>query len=276
MTRAAASEAPLAAEAAPAATRDPLAAAGRFEGGAIALASVAAMFGLWELGALILPPSILPAPLGVLGAMVENFGGAEIWSDMAITLRRIVLAFLLAMSVASALGFATALSKRADQFFRIWIVCGITLPALVMILLSYMIFGLNELAAVIGAAAPVIAILTINIREGVGAIDTRIVAMGRAFRASRRQMLRDVIAPQVAPVMLASTRFGIGLIWKMVLFVELLGRGDGIGYRIEFHYQMFDMTQVLAQALSFLLVMLIIELGVLRLVERRLYRWRRA
>lgn len=237
--------------------------------------SVLTLLGLWYLGTVFIPRSVLPTPGAVLATMIENMQGAQLWSDMAVTLRRIFFAFLLAMTVASVLGFASALSKRADWFFRIWIILGMTIPALVMILMSYMIMGLNDTAAVVGAALPVIAILSINIREGVGALDARIVGMARAFRATRRQMLAQVMIPQVVPVLLASTRFGIGLIWKMVLFVELLGRGNGIGYRIEFYYQMFNMKQVLAQALSFLVVMLIIEIGVIGQAERRLYRWRR-
>jgi len=242
---------------------------------AIMALSVISILLLWSLGAAILPSSVLPAPTDVLQQMAVNVMGPQLWTDISITLRRIFFAFLLAMSVSTVLGFTMALSKKADHFFRIWIILGMTMPALVLILMSYMIVGLNDTAAIIGAALPVIAILTINIREGVGALDTRITAMARAFRASHRQMLIAVITPQVVPVLLASTRFGIGLIWKMVLFVELLGRGSGIGYRIEFYYQMFNMKQVLAHALSFLVVMLIIEFGIIGQSERRLYRWRR-
>ena len=46
----------------------------------------------------------------------------------------------------------------------------------------------------------------------------------------------------------------------MVLFVELLGRSDGIGYKIEFYYQMFNMSEVLAHALLFLFIMLFLEI----------------
>lgn len=237
--------------------------------------SVITLLALWSVGALLLPASVLPAPNAVLQQMWVNALGTQLWSDMSITLKRIFLAFALAMSVASVLGFTMALSKKADDFFRMWIILGMTMPALVLILMSYMIMGLNDTAAIIGAAMPVIAVLTINIREGVRTLDPRIMGMARAFRASPRQLIFDIITPQVVPVLLASTRFGIGLIWKMVLFVELLGRGSGIGYRIEFHYQMFNMRQVLALALSFLVVMLFIELGIIGQAERRLYRWRR-
>lgn len=237
--------------------------------------SVVALLAIWSLGATMLPASVLPAPAAVLHQMYLNALGPQLWADMSITLQRIVMAFALAMSVASVLGFTMALSKKSDDFFRMLIILGVTMPALVLILMSYMIVGLNDSAAVIGAALPVIAVLTINIREGVRTLDTRIMNMARAFRATPRQLITEVIVPQVVPVLLASTRFGIGLIWKMVLFVELLGRGNGIGYRIEFHYQMFNMRQVLALALSFVVVMLFIEIGIIGQAERRLYRWRR-
>lgn len=237
--------------------------------------SVATLIGLWYLGSLALPSSVLPGPFQVLAALWENLTKGEIYSDIAITLGRIAGAFVIAMSVALLLGFSMALSKTAGTFFQVWIICGITMPALVVILTLYMVVGLNDTAAVLGAAAPVIPILTINIREGVKGIDTRLIGMARAFRAGKRQQIVQVIAPQVAPMLLASTRFGIGLIWKMVLFVELLGRGSGVGYRIEFFYQMFNMTEVLAHALSFVFVMLFIEIAVLGTIERRIFRWKR-
>jgi NitT/TauT family transport system permease protein len=74
--------------------------------------------------------------------------------------------------------------------------------------------------------------------------------------------------------MVASAKFGLGLIWKMVLFVELLGRSDGVGYRIEYYYQMFNMAEVLAHALLFLFIMLFIEIVLLGKLERHLFRWR--
>jgi NitT/TauT family transport system permease protein len=59
-----------------------------------------------------------------------------------------------------------------------------------------------------------------------------------------------------------------------VLFVELLGRSNGVGYKIEFYFQMFNMSEVLAHALLFLFIMLFIEFVLLGAVERHLFRWR--
>jgi NitT/TauT family transport system permease protein len=151
---------------------------------------------------------------------------------------------------------------------------GLTVPSLVLILTVYMVVGLNDHAAVLAAALPVIPILTINIWQGIQAVDHKLIDMSAAYHASRARIIRSVIAPQIAPVMVASAKFGLGLIWKMVLFVELLGRSDGVGYRIEYYYQMFNMAEVLAHALLFLFIMLFIEIVLLGKLERHLFRWR--
>lgn len=239
------------------------------------VASAVSLILFWYLGALILPPSILPAPHVVMAQLLQNVFSGAILNDLMITMGRIGAAFTIAMGISLVLGFSMALSRNAGIFFEVWIICGLTIPALVIILTLYMIVGLNDTAAVLGAALPIVAILTINIREGIKGIDTKLIGMARAYRAGTRQQLVSVITPQIAPMLLASTRFGLGLVWKMVLFVELLGRGNGIGYRIEFYYQMFNMTQVLAYALSFVFVMLFIEVAVLGTIERRLFRWKR-
>ncbi len=236
--------------------------------------SVLSIIGAWYIGSWSLSERVLPAPHIVARVLFHALQSGQIWSDIAITLGRILIAFVIAMTVSAILGFTMGLSHTAGVFFRVWVVCFITIPALVIMLTCYMVVGLNDKAAILGAAIPIIPILTINIREGVKGIDLQLLGMAKAFRASRHQQIFGVVAPQIAPILLASARFGLGLVWKMILFAELLGRGDGIGYRIEFYYQMFNMTEVLAHALSFLIVMLFIEVLILGTIEKRIFRWR--
>lgn len=238
-------------------------------------ASAATLLAIWSLASFALPAAVLPSPLRVLAAMGALVQTKALWTDTAVTLGRILMAFAIGMSAALALGTAMALSRSAGAFFRVWIVCGITVPAIVTLLTVYMVVGMNERGAVLGAALTVVPFLAINIREGLKSIDPRLLKMAQVFRASRAQIARAVVGPQIAPMLLASARFGLGLVWKMVLFVELLGRGDGVGFRIEYYFQLFDMTNVLAYALCFVLVMLVIEVGVFGVLERRIFRWRR-
>ena len=75
--------------------------------------------------------------------------------------------------------------------------------------------------AIAVTAAPSI---TINIWEGVKNVDTKLVAMARVFEATRPAIVRRVLMPQIFPYVMASARFGLGIIWKITVLVELIGR----------------------------------------------------
>ena len=73
---------------------------------------------------------------------------------------------------------------------------------------------------------------------------------------------------------LAAARTGLALIWKIVLVVELLGRSDGIGFKLHVFFQNFDVTGILAYSLAFIVVVQAIELAVLAPLDRMTRAWR--
>ena len=59
-----------------------------------------------------------------------------------------------------------------------------------------------------------------------------------------------------------------------MLVVEFLGRSDGVGFQIHLYFQLFETGYVMAYALSFVALMLVIEYGVIGVIEKRAVRWR--
>jgi NitT/TauT family transport system permease protein len=249
---------------------------GRWRGASSKVASVGLLVIVWYGVSLLFPETVLPAPHIVLKYLLVDIRSWSIWSHMLVTFLRIVAAFFLAMAIAVPFGLLLAFSKFARSLFDTWVIIGLMIPSLVFIILSYTLLGLNDLAAVIATALAVVSVLTVNITESAKAIDLKLVQMARVFGLSTLTIVRRVVLPQLAPPLMASARFGLGLIWKMVLFVELLGRSNGIGYQIEYYYQLFNMTRLLEYAIFFVTLMLLVEIVVLGGIERRLFRWRPA
>lgn len=242
---------------------------------AIQLASVATLLGLWLIGALLLPGSVLPDPLTVGADMWHiTFGTGEAWPHILVTLTRVLFAFGVALAIATALGLFMGLNAKASAFFEIWLVVGMILPSLVIVILTFMLIGLNEVGTVVAGVLTTVAMTTVTVWEGSKALDSKLIVMARSLRVSRSGIVRHIIIPQLAPTLMGSARFSLGLVWKLILFIELLGRSNGVGYQINHYYELFDMTRVLSYSLVFLAVMLILELGVLGFIERRLFRWR--
>jgi NitT/TauT family transport system permease protein len=238
------------------------------------LVSIGLLAGLWYAFAAFLPASVLPPPHIVLTYLAEDIRSGVLWPHMFFTLGRIALGFCLAMAVSIPLGILLAFSKLARRLFDTWVIIGLMTPSLVFIILAYTLLGLNDVAAVVATALTVSAVLTINIWESAKAVDMKLVQMARVMGYGTRQIIARIVLPQLAPPLMASARFGLGLIWKMVLFVELLGRSNGIGYQIEFYYQLFNMGRVLEYTIFFVTIMLTIEIVLLGSLERRLFRWR--
>ena len=74
--------------------------------------------------------------------------------------------------------------------------------------------------------------------------------MARAFRLRRFAVLQRVVLPQLYPYIMAASRGGLSLIWKIVLVFELLGRSNGVGFQLSFYFQNFEVDNVLAYAFT--------------------------
>jgi NitT/TauT family transport system permease protein len=98
--------------------------------------------------------------------------------------------------------------------------------------------------------------------------------MARVFGFSPLKRLTHFVAPQLAPYFAAATRAGLSLVWKIVLVVELMGRPNGVGFEINTAFQLFDVPLLLAYALPFTAIMLIIETLAVQPFERHVSRWR--
>jgi NitT/TauT family transport system permease protein len=117
--------------------------------------------------------------------------------------------------------------------------------------------------------------VVVTMREGARALNRDLLEMAGVFRMNRWRKLRHVVIPQLSPYLMASTRSGLSLIWKIVLVVELLGRGNGVGFQVHMFFSLFDIAGILAYTVAFVAVVLGIELALLQPLERRVNRWRR-
>lgn len=237
------------------------------------LASLLSLLLLWLILSWALGPQVLPGPKETLLFLFKEARG-PLWLHLGITLWRVLASFILAMGLGTLLGALVGVSRVLDRFFEAWIVLGLAVPRIVPVVAAYLLLGLNEWAVVSALTVIVAPQVSVQIREGVRALDTKLLEMARAFRRPRSQVLRQVVLPQLLPYLLGTARGALSLSWKMVIFAELLGRTSGVGYQINFYFQMFEMRGILAYGLAITLVLAFLDLGMLYLAERA-FRWRR-
>lgn len=238
------------------------------------LVSLAAMLLLWIVAAALSDPQTMPGPLRVLDVARRELAAGELLYHVGATLLRVAAAFVIAMAIGIAVGIFMGLNRRVDRLLDLWLVFFLNLPALVVIILAYVWLGLTEVAAVLAVAVNKIPNVVVTMREGTRALDRELDEVAQVYRVHWLARLRHFVFPQLAPYLAAATRSGVALIWKIVLVVELLGRSNGVGFKLHVHFQLFEIDAILAYALSFILVMQAFEWLVLQPLERRANQWR--
>jgi NitT/TauT family transport system permease protein len=242
---------------------------------ATTLALSTALFLLtWQLLASALQSRALPDPLTVLQTLWSGLENGELPYNVGITLARVFASFGVAMIIGSSLGLAMGRMKRADAFFDSWLILFLNIPALVSIILCYIWFGLNEVAAILAVAINKIPNVAVTMREGARALERQYFDLARVYRLGNWRILRHVVLPQLSPFFAASARSGLALVWKIVLVVELLGRSNGVGFQLNLFFQLFDVPSILAYTIAFVAVVQLIEVGLFKPWERHVNRWR--
>lgn len=216
----------------------------------------------------------LPSPIAVLLSLIDHFQRGELLFDLSATLLRVLLSFSIAMVLGVTLGILMGRYKKWDAALDGVLIFALNLPALVTIILCYLWFGLGELAAIIAVSINKFPVVVVNMREGARAVDEELLQVSRVFRLDWRRNMFKVYLPQLYPYLLASARSGLALVWKIVLVVELLGRSNGVGFKLGIFFQFFDITSILAYSLAFIVVVMSIEYLLIAPLDRRLMKWR--
>ena len=237
--------------------------------------SLAALIAVWALAAALAHSRLLPGPLTVGAATLADIRSGELPFQMGCTLGRVISSFAIAMVLGTIAGYAMGRSKTVDRYADSWLIVLLNMPALVTIIFAYIWIGLNETAAILAVVINKLPNVIVVMREGARALDPELDEMAKAFQFTWLSRMRHVVIPQLAPYLAASSRSGLSIVWKIVLIVELIGRPNGVGFVLGSAFSLFDMAKILSYAISFIVVMLVIESLLVQPLERRAIRWRR-
>ncbi|MEM4407477.1 MAG: ABC transporter permease [Candidatus Caldarchaeum sp.] len=238
------------------------------------LASLALPISIWQLLAVIFPEQLVPGPLTVVEALAHNVATGVLFAHLLSTVRRVLTGLLLALIIGMFVGLLMGVRKLFNDFLDPVVIILIAFPSVSWAVMALIWFGLSELSVVFFVVVICAPVFAIGIREGVKAVDHDIVRMSRSFGHSSWSIIKSVVMPTIYPYLLAASRYGLGLAWKLTIIAELLGMPSGVGYQLGFNYGVFRMDQVFAWTLSFAIVILVSDSLFLRLMEKRLLNWR--
>jgi NitT/TauT family transport system permease protein len=228
----------------------------------------------WEVISLFFPPVIFPGPVTLVDRMITIYGDPASYRVVGESLSRIFEGFVVSMLAGTAFGVLMGLKRDVEIFFDSWIMVLLTVPAVCWAFLSVLWFGISQAAPILTIVLIVFPFVVMNVWEGTKALEKDLMEMASVYKADRSLMLRKVLIPQLMPYVFSSLRIALSLSWKIALVAEAFGAGDGVGQQLMNQFQDTRVDMMLAWGVSFMIVMVLIDLLVFRPWARRTFAWR--
>jgi ABC-type nitrate/sulfonate/bicarbonate transport system permease component len=216
----------------------------------------------------------ISSPTLVGATFVEIMMGDSWYGHLFATLRRVIYAFVLTMIVGTFVGVLTGMSNFWEKALQDYVTVALALPSLFAAVFSAMWFGFSSATPMIAGALIAFPFLSQEVYEGIKNIDQELLEMSKSFDISRVRMIRRVIIESILPQWFGGARYSFALCWKVTTLTELVAAENGVGYMIEFQLQQLSVSGILAWTILFTSVMMALEYGVLRQIEKRAFDWR--
>jgi len=229
---------------------------------------------VWWLASQHMPAFVLPGPLKTWRALLTLWRGDSLLHDIGITFSRVVAGFLLATLVGTLFGLALGASRALARFFEPLLAVFNTVSSAIWAIFAIIWFGISGATTIFVVFMTAMPLILTNVWQGAQTVDAQFVELARSFRLTRLQTLRKIYLPTILPYFFSGARLAFGFGWRVSLVAETLGASDGIGYRLRQAGDLVQTDQVFAWTLLLVTMMLLLEGGLLKPLERHLFRWK--
>jgi NitT/TauT family transport system permease protein len=241
-----------------------------------AVASLLMLVAAWQLGAERLGPLLLPTPMDTFATLAQWVQEGSLWPDLAISARRALAGFALALAVGSVLGIAAGWSMSGAMLARPLVTLLLGMPPIAWLVLALLWFGSGDGTPVFTVFVASVPIVFGGALQGARTLDAPLADMARAFRLPWRQRVVDVALPHLLSYLFPAWITALGTSLKVVVMAELLSSPDGVGAALAQARSHLDTAAALAWIAAMLGLLLALEYLLLEPIKRELDRWREA
>ncbi|WPC68630.1 aliphatic sulfonate ABC transporter permease SsuC [Rhodoferax ferrireducens] len=190
------------------------------------------LIALWQIASSLgwLSTRVLPAPLEVITAFWTLTASGELWTHVQVSAARALSGLAVGGGLGLVLGLLTGSSRLAETLLDSTIQMVRNIPALALIPLVILWFGIDETAKLFLIAVSVFFPIYLNTFHGIRGVDPGLIEMGRTYGLNRWQLYTQIILPGALSSILVGLRFSLGLMWVILIVAETISAQAGIGY----------------------------------------------
>ena len=173
---------------------------------------------------------VLPAPFDVAIAAWTLAESGALWLHVKVSTLRAFTGLFIGAGAGLLLGLLSGSIRWFETLLDSSIQMLRNIPALAMIPLVILWFGIDESAKVFLIAVSVFFPIYLNTFHGIRNVDPGLIEMARMYGLRRWQLYTQVILPGALSSILVGLRFSLGLMWVILIVAETISAQAGIGY----------------------------------------------
>ena len=239
--------------------------------------SIAALFLFWYFGTkyrleFYIRFKNVPTPYEVYQQLTQVGLSNKYLFNIAISVRRILIGFMIAIVIGVPLGLAIGKYERVRDLFMPVVEILRPIPAIAWVPMSIMLWPNNEAAIVfitfIGAFFPIL----LNSIHGVHSLDGVLLRAARCLGASEIRLFMNVILPGSLPHIFTGLAVGMGVAWVSLIAAEMISGQFGVGYFTWEAYSLVDYPAIVLGMITIGFLGLACS-GIIRMVGVLLMPW---
>lgn len=186
---------------------------------------------VWEGAALAVNLDVLPTPLAVLQALVEQ-APRQLGRHFLVSGARVVASILAAMVLAVPAGLALGQSAALDRLLAPFIYILYPIPKIVFLPIILLFLGIGNTSKVFIIAIILFFQILVVVRDEASGLRQELIYSVRSLGAGRLALFRFVYLPATLPAVLTAIRVSIGTAIAVLFFAESFATTSGLGYYI--------------------------------------------
>jgi ABC-type nitrate/sulfonate/bicarbonate transport system permease component len=233
---------------------------------------VALVIALEIYGRLFADPAFMQPPSEVLRAwFVTVLPDERIMSALGMSVFEIACAYVLSVVFGSAIGLAVGSTALSRQGFFPLILVLYAIPQVSLIPLFVLMFGLGSASKIAFGFSHGIFPVMVAVVGGMSNVPTLYVRGARSMGASKLDIIRHVIFPNMVPSFFVGLRLAMTMTMLGVILAELYVSTAGVGYFTRVFAENYNPAPLFALVGSLAAIALVFN-GCVRVAERRLSR----
>lgn len=225
---------------------------------------------VWYLAAKVMDnPLLLPGPVQVLRCLGNLMLTAAFWQTVAVSIGRILLGVISAVSLGCILAVVTTSSRLLEMLIAPAMTAMQATPVASFTILVLIWIDRNYVPVLI-CGMMVLPVVWNSVSTGIRVTDPQLLEMAKVYRLARFQILRRIYVPSVMPFFRTACLSSIGLGWKAGIAAEVLTVPKHSIGRMIADSKLYLLTEELfASTLVVIVLSLLLQKCMLRLLKGR-------